>query len=139
VFAELNAILPVYSFGRINEQHKLAQIYSAADLFVITSIIDNFPNVVLESLACGTPAAGFRVGGIPDMILPGRTGILVDLGDTAAMAAQISDLFRNTSRLEQMRLDCREYAVQNLSLHIQASQYLELYQELIHDKQGVTN
>src|SRR5690606_19979958 len=90
--AELNAFVPCYHLGHIDSAEKLAKVYSAADCFVITSRIDNFPNVVLESLACGTPAAGFRVGGIPDMIQPGETGVLADLGDTNALAAGITRL-----------------------------------------------
>lgn len=139
MLAELNALIPVYSLGRIDDPHKLAQVYAAADLFLITSTIDNFPNVVLESLACGTPAAGFRVGGIPDMILQDQTGILVELGDTVTMAEQIGNLLNDAPRLEQMRLTCREQAIKQFSLNIQASRYIELYQELIHHKQGVTH
>ncbi|MBI5667988.1 MAG: glycosyltransferase [Chloroflexi bacterium] len=131
MLAELQAILPVYPLGHMSDQIRLAKIYSAADCFIIPSMIDNFPNVVLESLACGTPVAGFKVGGIPDMIQQGQTGILVDMGDTRQMAVAVGQMLADAAHHEQMRLNCRQQAVREFSLEIQASRYLELYQKLI--------
>jgi len=51
--------------------------YSAADLSCLLSSSEGCPNVVLESLACGTAVVGSAVGGIPDMVEHGRTGLLV--------------------------------------------------------------
>jgi glycosyltransferase involved in cell wall biosynthesis len=126
---ELNSYVPVYHLGHIDNVTTLAKAYSAADCFVITSRIDNFPNVVLESLACGTPAAGFRVGGLPDMIEPGKTGVLVDLGNAEAMADGISQLLNEPAQLAEMRAISRKRAVEQFSLEIQARSYLNLYQE----------
>jgi glycosyltransferase involved in cell wall biosynthesis len=128
--SEFNQHVPTYHLGHIDSAARLATVYSAADCFVITSRIDNFPNVVLESLACGTPAAGFRVGGLPDMIQSGKTGILADLGDTDAMASGISSLINDTAELERLRATCRKEALEHFSLELQAQQYVMLYQEL---------
>jgi glycosyltransferase involved in cell wall biosynthesis len=130
----LRAILPVYVLGKIDDLNKLAKVYSAADLFVITSVIDNLPSVVLESFACGTPVAGFKVGGIPDMVIPDQSGVLADLGNTSDLALQISDLLRDDTRLAQMRIDCRKRAVQHYSLEVQASKHIEFYKYLISER-----
>jgi glycosyltransferase involved in cell wall biosynthesis len=132
--AELSAILPVYVLGQIDDLGKLARVYSAVDFSLITSVIDNFPNVILESLACGTPAAAFSVGGIPDMIMPGQTGVLADLGDTQTLATQLSTLLKDSPRLADMRLNCRNDAINRFSLEVQAAQYAELYRDLIREK-----
>ncbi len=132
--AELNTILPTYLLGQIADLDKLATVYSAVDFVLITSVIDNSPNVILESLACGTPVAAFHVGGIPDMILPGQTGVLADLGDTQALAVQMSILLKDTARLAEMRLECRNQAVSKYGLEIQAAHYVELYGDLIREK-----
>jgi glycosyltransferase involved in cell wall biosynthesis len=137
--AELRNYIPVYPLGHIDSPEKLAKVYSAADCFVILSTIDNFPNVVLESLACGTPAAGFAVGGIPDMIQPGQTGILAGLGDTEAMAAGISDLLNHPAELEKMRVNCRKEAVENFSLTVQARRYMDFYRERMAETQRTTS
>lgn len=49
----------------VSDQNELAEYYSLADLFICTSMADTMPNVCLDSLACGTPVAGFRITGIP--------------------------------------------------------------------------
>lgn len=66
--------IPSYSLGQIHDEQKIAEIYSMADVFILPSIEDNLPNVVLESLACGTPVVGFRTGGVPDMLTHQKDG-----------------------------------------------------------------
>ena len=68
--------LPQLHLGRISDDRKLSEIYSAADVFVIPSLQESFGQTVTESLACGTPVVGFNTGGIPDMVRPGITGYL---------------------------------------------------------------
>ncbi len=138
LLAELNAIMPVYALGRIQDQAQLARAYSAADMFAITSIMDNFPNVVLESLACGTPVAGFAVGGIPDMIIPGETGVLAEVGDARAMAHGIAEvLSAEEATATALRETCRQRALEDFGLEVQAERYVEFYRDLIHQKQEV--
>ncbi|GAH33957.1 unnamed protein product, partial [marine sediment metagenome] len=47
-------------------QNFISEVYSAVDVFCISSLEENFPITVLESLACGIPVVGFKVGGIPE-------------------------------------------------------------------------
>lgn len=62
--------------GFITNPAELVQIYNEADVFVISTLEDNLPNTVLESLSCGTPVLGFNVGGIPDMVRHQENGFL---------------------------------------------------------------
>ncbi|MGC3979004.1 MAG: glycosyltransferase [Paludibacteraceae bacterium] len=57
-----------FELGVIQNERFLSVIYSAANVFIIPSIIDNLPNTVIESLLCGTPVVGFPVGGLTDII-----------------------------------------------------------------------
>jgi glycosyltransferase involved in cell wall biosynthesis len=130
ILRRLQAIVPVYPMGTIDKAERLAAAYNACDLFVITSMIDNFPSVVLESLACGTPVAGFDVGGVHDMVDAGRTGVLSRLGDTDDLATTMGAILKDERKLIDMRSHCRDRAVRDYSRTIQASRYLELYQQL---------
>jgi glycosyltransferase involved in cell wall biosynthesis len=87
---ELDKQLPqsVLSIHRTSSPQELAQIYTAADLFVNPTREDTFPTVNMESLACGTPVLTFRTGGSPE--IPDETcGSVVPVDDLAAMEQQI--------------------------------------------------
>jgi len=71
--------LPVHNFGHVTDEILMAQIYNATDLFLMPSLADNLPNVLIESILCGTPALSFNVGGIPEIIQHGQNGILCDV------------------------------------------------------------
>lgn len=68
-------------WGFINQQERMACIYSLADILVYPSIDDNLPNMVLESLACATPVVSFNTGGISDMIEHKKNGYLASYKD----------------------------------------------------------
>ena len=62
--------------GTLVDERMMAIVYNAANLFVHPAIEDNLPNVVVESLSCGVPVAGFAIGGMPEMVQPGTNGFL---------------------------------------------------------------
>jgi glycosyltransferase involved in cell wall biosynthesis len=74
--------------GRL-DRDAMADLYRSADLTVNPSHVDNMPNSVLESLACGVPVVSTRVGGVPFIVKDGVTAMLVPPGDDEAMAAAI--------------------------------------------------
>ncbi len=70
--------------------------YSAADLFFLPSLSEGCPNVVLESLACGTPVVAMDIGGVPDLVREGKEGLLVRRRDAALAAARIAEALART-------------------------------------------
>jgi glycosyltransferase involved in cell wall biosynthesis len=68
------------------------------DLYVQPSRGDNLPVAVLEAMAAALPVVGTRVGGIPELVVDGATGVLVDLGDISAIAAAIGDFAADDAR-----------------------------------------
>lgn len=78
---------------------KLRFWYSAADLFCLASSREGCPNVLLESLACGTPVAATAVGGIPEIIRSDDLGVLMER-DERDIASKISSALRNPWRRE---------------------------------------
>ena len=129
---ELNNLdLPILSLGTINCDQKLSQIYAAANLFLLSSLEDNFPNTMLEAMSCGTPVIAFNIGGIPDLIQDKITGRIVPPANLDAMAEAIIESLSNSNELERMGKVCRQVMEENYYLSRQAHQYLDLYQQLI--------
>ena len=62
-----------------DDDHSIAELNQAADMFVLTSIEDNLPNTVIESMACGTPLVAFNIGGLQEMVDHKITGYLLKL------------------------------------------------------------
>jgi glycosyltransferase involved in cell wall biosynthesis len=97
-----------------------------ADLYVHPSRADTFPSGVLEALASGTPVVASRVGGIPEQLTE-ETGVLVEPGDAAALAAAIDALLADPERRARMGRAAAAAAQERFSLDRQITAYLELY------------
>ena len=69
------------SLGHLSDDISLKVAYSAADVFVVPSRMDNLPNTVIEAQSCGTPVVAFDVGGLPDIIVHNQTGYLAKAFD----------------------------------------------------------
>ena len=123
--------VPHLHLKHVSNDRFLSLIYSAADLLVIPSLQDNFPNTILESFACGLPVVGFDVGGIPDLVRPGLTGALAPPGDTGMLRAVIRDLAAQPGKRRAMAANCRRTAVEDYSLRAQAKRYSDLYEGML--------
>jgi glycosyltransferase involved in cell wall biosynthesis len=77
--------------GRV-ERAELLREFARADIFVLPSLFDSFPLTLLEAMAAGLPVVATRVGGVPDVVEDGRTGLLVDPGDEDALAGALAAL-----------------------------------------------
>ena len=78
----------ILSIHRTQNQQELAEVYTAADLFVNPTREDNYPTVNMEAIACGTPVVTFDTGGSPESVDEG-TGVVVDCDDVDALEQKI--------------------------------------------------
>ena len=107
-----SSFVKIHPVGLVNSAEQLRTIYSAADLFVTPSIADNYPNVLIESMACGTPCVGFNIGGIPEIIHDGVSGLIAQEVSSAALTDAIQ---RALPYAEKFGIDARQQIIQNNS------------------------
>ncbi|UVT19549.1 MAG: glycosyltransferase [Nitrospira sp.] len=105
--------------------------YSAADCFVSPTRAESFPNVLLESIACGTPVVSQRVGGVPDLARHKVTGLLSNPEDVEGFRDHIVELLENETLRSEMRQHCRRIALEEYSVNRQAQRYIGLYQQVL--------
>ena len=110
----------------------LRRHYSAADYFFIPSLIDNLPNTVLESLFCGTPVIGSRTGGVPDMVVPGTSGVLFDPYDAQDLVRVLLKIVAQPPTCLRGKL-LHDWALERYGLTGVTARYEQLFQEKIDD------
>jgi glycosyltransferase involved in cell wall biosynthesis len=106
------------------------QLLASADLFVLPSLTEGLPNVVLEASSAGVPVIATAVGGNPEIIVDGVTGRLVPPNDSQALANQIVHLLTDEAGRRRMGQAAREYVTRRFSFARQAEMYLTLFREL---------
>lgn len=117
-------------FGTVCNDDSLAEIYSAADVYVMATLEDNLPNTVIESMSCGTPVISFATGGIPEMVKNGENGLLVEVGKSELLANAILSMFRDPERVGCYGINAAKSAKESFSQELQALRYLQLFSEL---------
>lgn len=117
---------PVHRLGRINDFAKINQIYNAATMFVIPSLEENLPNTIMESLSCGTPAVGFRTGGIPEMIDHHINGVVADYKSAESLSEGMSWVL-NHPDYNSLCQNARKKVMNCYDQKIVAEKYINLY------------
>lgn len=125
--------LPEMRFmGKISSPEELVDVYNAGDVFVIPSLQEAFGLTALEAAACGTPAIGFKAGGIPDIIQHNVTGLLAETGEAADLANKLEAFFSlSPTGRERMGSSARNRAVEHFSKDVETRKYLALYRRIL--------
>ena len=128
---EIDKNLPhnIISIHRTQNQKELAEVYSAADVFVMPTREENYPTVNMEAIACGTPVVTFDTGGSPEM-LDDKTGIVVKANDIEATKKAIKDI------CEKKKCNDEEYIVaysKKSDMKKRFAEYIELYANVLEE------
>lgn len=126
---DLSFVENIYELGPIFDERLMSIVYSAADVFVIPSLMDNLPNTVIESLVCGTPVIGFPVGGIPDMIQDGINGFITKEVSVDSLVETLKKFLSNPNCFNGVEI--RNNAVKKYDQSIQSQKYIDLFNNVI--------
>ena len=113
----------IISIHRTQNQKELAEIYTAADVFVNPTREDTFPTVNMEALACGTPIITFNTGGSPE-IIDQTCGNIIDKDDVLSLQRVLLQMKTNTVEYKE---NCIKQAL-NFDEKLIFQQYVEMYQ-----------
>ena len=119
---------PIVSLGYVSDDKRIADIYNAADVFVLPSLSENLPNTIMEAMACGVPSVGFKVGGIPEMIDHQKNGYVANYRDAKDLAAGIHWVLEEADE-ENLKKACLQKVMHNYSQHAVALKYVEVYNQ----------
>jgi glycosyltransferase involved in cell wall biosynthesis len=110
-------------------------VLGAADVAVMPSLNEALSNVLLESMAAGAPVVATRVGGTPEALIDGETGLLVPPGDAGAIAGAVSRLLDDRDLARRLGCSARRLIAGQFSVERRVRATQDLYANLLARKQ----
>lgn len=123
--------MPLHWTGHLHDDLTLALLYSAADVMVVPSRIDNLPQTGTEAQACGCPVVAFRVAGLPDVVEDRETGYLAEPFSVEDLANGIVWVLEDAERHARLSANARARAERLWAPEVVVPQYLEVYRRAI--------
>jgi glycosyltransferase involved in cell wall biosynthesis len=124
----------IHYISRISDMKLVAQYYRASDLYIHVAKAETFPNTVLEAMACRLPVIASNVGGIPEQVDDGITGLLIPAQNAELMARSAILLLKDPILREKMGKAAMLKVKDRFTLTHQVEQYLQWYEEILQTK-----
>jgi len=115
----------------MGKQERVNELLPLADLMMMPSKLESFGLAALEAMACRVPAIATAVGGVPELIEDGVSGLLFPVGAVEEMAVGAVALLKDTSRLESMREAARKTARERFCSTLVVPHYLRYYESVL--------
>ncbi len=115
----------------MGKQERVNELLPLADLMLMPSELESFGLAALEAMACKVPAIATRVGGVPELVDDGVTGLLYGVGAVDEMAAGAASLLKDRARLEAMREAGRKTAQTRFCSSLVVPHYVRYYEEVL--------
>lgn len=119
------------------DRKKLPYIYSAADIFVFSSVWDYFPMALLEAQSCSLPVVTTNVGAISEIVINEMTGFTILPGDSDHLAMNIVRLIEDKNLRKRMGKSARMHVLQNFDIRGQIDKIVTLYKKIIYNTANV--
>jgi len=120
----------------MGHRNDVPKLLSVMDVFVLPSLYEGLPNALLEALAACRPVVATQVGGIPEVVADGETGILIPPRDPGALAGAICALLKDRERAREMGMAGRKRVERLFSVETMVAKTEALYEELTREKLG---
>lgn len=117
--------------GTLKDELSIAMVYAACDICIIPSIEDNLPSTIMEAMACGTPCAAFRIGGLPEMISHQVNGYLAKPRSISDLTRGIEWIVTNKNRQQLLSEASRQKAQEAYDINQTVKKYSLLYNKVI--------
>jgi N-acetyl-alpha-D-glucosaminyl L-malate synthase BshA len=115
----------------LGKQDGLAELLSAADLFLMPSQSESFGLSALEAMACGLPVVSSSVGGLPELVIHNETGFIAEIGDVDRMAKYSIDLLTNEKKYKNFSANSRKRSVESFDKSLILPKYIEYYEKVL--------
>ena len=118
----------IKSLGYVQDEITLRIAYHAADFLLHPAQVDNLPNTVAESMSCGTPVIAFNTGGLPEMVIPDKSGWLVEEMNSNAMIKKLKSVAQSKQAYE-LTQSTKETAHKLFNEDKVADDYFEVFKD----------
>jgi sugar transferase (PEP-CTERM/EpsH1 system associated) len=118
------------------ERNDIPELMRGLDLFILPSLREGISNTILEAMASGLPVIATNVGGNPELVVNGETGMLVSPSDPVAMAEAIHSYLKDPVKLKRHGQAGRKRAEEQFSIEKMVEGYLRVYDEVLAERGG---
>ena len=118
-------------FEGVANRDKLKEYLREATALALPSLEDNCPMAVLEAMAASVPVVAARVGGVPDLVEEGKTGIFCDPLDARSMSEAVEKVLMNSSATRDLARRAKEGALARFHPRVIAQQHVRIYEEVL--------
>lgn len=122
------------SVTTLGQRGDVPELLAAADAFLLTSVSEGIPVTIIEAMAAGLPVISTRVGGVPEVIDDGETGLLAASGDSDGLARAMVRISQEPQLREALAVRGRERVASRFSEERMIERYASLYAELAQER-----
>jgi len=123
----------------IGGRTKIANLVSLFDVAVLPSLSEGFSNVILEYMASSKPVVATNVGGNPEIVVHGETGLLVPPADSDALASAILSVLEDKDRESTFGMAGRKRVEERFNLDVMLRNYENLFEEVINSRANISS
>jgi len=111
--------------GPLQYPNKVREYLSEIDIYALISGLDMSPLTLLEAQLMKKPVIATNVGGIPELIIDGKTGFLVEKGNSKELIEKIEEILNDPKKIEEMGVEGRKFVEENFSWKIITQKFID--------------